>query len=37
MSKQILTLTERIASVSPISLSSFQTFYELAIILISLL
>lgn len=37
MSKQILTLTERIANVSPIRIGNFQTFYELAILLMSLL
>jgi hypothetical protein len=36
MSKPILTLTERIANVSPIGISNFQTFYELAILFMSL-
>ena len=37
MSKQTLTLMERITDVSPIGIQNFQTFYELAIMFISLL
>ncbi len=36
MDTVISTLTERIANVSPIGINNFQTFYELAILLISL-
>lgn len=37
MSKQTLALTERIANVSSIGISNYQTIYELAIMFISLL
>jgi len=39
MSQQILTLTERIADVrynNPVRISNFQTFYELTILLMSM-
>ena len=35
MSKQTLTLMERIANVSPIGINNFVTIYELAILLMN--
>ena len=37
MSKQITTLMERIANVSTVGISNYQTLYELAILLINFL